>query len=621
MCGIAGIVRMAGQQAAAEPTELLAAMLAALRHRGPDDEGMWTDPTRAVALGNRRLAIVDVAPTGHQPMVSPSGRFVLTFNGEIYNHDVLRPDLARLHYPFTGHSDTEVLLAAISEWGVDGALARANGMFAFAVWDRDARQLLLARDRIGEKPLYYGVTAHGFVFASELDAAVAGGAVRPAIDRDTVAAYLRQACVPAPLTIYRDFRQLPPATIACLDVGRGAREPTLRTYWSAADFVPSAAAATRTYDEPAAIEQLDGLLRDAVALRMRADVPLGAFLSGGIDSSLVVALMQAQSAARVRTFTVRFDDDGYDESEWARGVALRLGTEHAEMHMTSRDVVDVVPCIPAMYDEPFADPSALPTAMLAAFAKRDVTVALSGDGGDELFGGYDRYPNCTSTWNDKQRDRRRARARLSRLRQRGTHAARQVSREQIYCDARSFCRDPQSVVIGAREPSTILTHPDLGPPIDDYEAWMMYVDLVTYLPDFILTKVDRATMAHSLESRAPFLDHRLVEFALALPTNVKIRNGETKWILRRVLDRYIESQLVDRPKAGFEPPLGAWLRTTLRDWAEPLLDPSRLRAEGFFEPEPVRAWWTEHLEGRDRTYPVWSVLVFQSWLECHAGGT
>jgi asparagine synthase (glutamine-hydrolysing) len=594
-------------------------MLAALRHRGPDDEGMWSDPTVGVALGNRRLAIVDVAPTGHQPMVSPSGRLVLTFNGEIYNHHLLRPELER-HYPFAGQSDTEVLLAAISEWGIDRALERANGMFAFALWDRDRRQLFLARDRVGEKPLYYGATETGFVFASELDAAVAGSATRPVIDRDVVAAYLRHNCVPAPLTIYRDFRQLPPATVACLDVGAGARQPALRTYWSAAQFLEGTGARRDAFDGPAAIEALDGLLGDAVAIRMRSDVPLGAFLSGGIDSSLVVALMQSRSEARVRTFTVGFDDEQFDESQWARDVARRLGTEHAEMHMTSRDVLEVVPCIPAMYDEPFADPSALPTAMLAAFAKRDVTVALSGDGGDELFGGYIRYTHCASTWSSKQRDRRRARARLSRLRQQGTHAARQLSREQIYCDVRSFCRDPQSVVLGAREPSTILTHPDLGPPIDDYEAWMMYVDLVTYLPDFILTKVDRATMAHSLESRAPFLDHRLVEFALALPTNVKIRNGETKWILRRVLDRYIESEVVDRPKAGFEPPLGAWLRTTLRDWAEPLLDPSRLRTEGFFEPEPVRAWWTEHLEGRDRTYPVWSVLVFQSWLERHAGG-
>jgi asparagine synthase (glutamine-hydrolysing) len=618
MCGIAGIVRISGQhQHGAGPTELVASMLAELHHRGPDDEGTWSDPTRGVALGNRRLAIVDVESTGHQPMVSPSGRHVLTFNGEIYNHELLRPELERLHYPFVGRSDTEVLLAAISEWGIDAALERANGMFAFAVWDRDAQQLLLVRDRIGEKPLYYGRTPFGFAFASELGAATAGSPTRPDIDRDTIAAYLRQSCVPAPLTIYRGFRQLPPATIACLDVGRGAREPTLRTYWSAADLVRGGSASADTFDEPSAIEEFDDLLRDAVALRMRSDVPLGAFLSGGIDSSLVVALMQAQTLGRVRTFTVGFEDDAYDESEWARRVGDRLGTEHTDMRMTSRDVLDVVPCIPAMFDEPFADPSALPTSMLAALAKRDVTVALSGDGGDELFGGYTRYVHCATRWRARQRDRRSARALLSRVRARRPGAARPISREEMYCQVRSFCRDPQAIVVGADEPPTLLTHPERAPEIDDYEAWMMHLDLVTYLPDYILTKVDRATMAHSLESRAPFLDHRVVELASALPSRAKIREGESKWILRRVLDRYLEPGLVDRPKAGFEPPLGDWLRTTLRDWAEPLLDASRLRAEGWFEPEPVRAWWREQLEGQDRTYPLWSVIVFQSWLEHH----
>jgi len=612
MCGIAGRVRYAGRPDP-DPRASLGAMLAVLRHRGPDDEGMWADPANGVALGNRRLAIVDVAPTGHQPMVAPSGRYVLTFNGEIYNADRLRPELEQRRYPFVGRSDTEVLLAAIAEWGVDRALERVDGMFAFAVWDRDARVLVLARDRIGEKPLYYGIVDGDFVFASELDAALAGSSGSPTIDRDALAAYLRRGCVPTPMTIYRDLVQVPPGTTARLDVGRGSAEPTLRAYWSAATWAAATPNAVDAND-PLVVDELDRLLRDAVSLRMRADVPLGAFLSGGIDSSLVVALMQAQTDAAVRTFTIGFEDPTYDESGWAANVARRLGTHHSELRMTAGEATEALPLIPTMYDEPFADPSALPTSLLASFARRDVTVALSGDGGDELFGGYAQYVQCMSAWMASRRSERTIRARF-RL---GARSATRPSREEIFCNARSYFRDPDSIVIGSTEPTTVMTHPQLGPTIDDYDAWMIYVDLVTYLPDFVLTKVDRATMAHSLESRAPLLDRRLVEYALTLPANARIRDGRGKWLLRRVLDRYLEPEYVERPKAGFEPPLGTWLRTTLREWVEPLLAESRLRAEGFLNADPVRMLWREHLSGRDRTYPLWSVLVFQSWLE-HRG--
>jgi asparagine synthase (glutamine-hydrolysing) len=617
MCGIAGRVLFAAGSNGRDQSGLLAAMLATLHHRGPDDEGSWIDPTAGVALGNRRLAVVDVASTGHQPMIAPTGRHVLTFNGEIYNADRVRPDLERRRYPFVGRSDTEVLLAAITEWGIARALERVDGMFAFALWDRDTRDLVLARDRIGEKPLYYGVVEDEFVFASEIDAAIIGCARPPTIDRDALASYLRHGCIPAPMTIYRDFFQVPPGTVARLGLGRGMTRPTLHTYWSAATWAQRTTAEVDAFD-PNVVDELDSLLRDAVALRMRADVPIGALLSGGIDSSLVVALMQAQTDAPVRTFTLGFEEAEFDESGWARRVARRLGTRHSEICMTADDAVEALPSIPTMYDEPFADPSALPTALLAAFARRDVTVALTGDGGDELFGGYEQYARSAAKWTTSQEPHRQLR---SWRRHRARSKARSVSREQIFCDARSFSRDPNSIVIGATEAPTILTRPELGPAIESYEAWMMYVDLVTFLPNFILTKIDRATMAHSLESRAPLLDRRLVELALTLPAGARIGDRQGKWLLRRVLDRYIEPEYFVRPKAGFEPPLNTWLRTSLRDWVEPLLESSRIRAEGFFDPTPLRVLWQEHLAGRDRTYALWPVLVFQSWLEHRSLGS
>ncbi len=646
MCGIVGIRDESGVDARAA----VEAMTATLVHRGPDDSGVWVDAAAGVALGHRRLSILDLSSAGHQPMSSHCGRYVIVFNGEIYNHVDIRKELEASDpaVRWRGHSDTEVMLAAFEHWGVEAALARFNGMFAFALWDRREHVLHLARDRFGEKPLYYGWMGDTFLFGSELKALKAHPAWRGEIDRGAVALYMRYSYIPAPYSIYRGIRKLLPAHVLSIPLANGKREtPQSRAYWSAKAVAEAGVRQPFTGNEAEAVESLDVLLRDAVALRTEADVPLGAFLSGGIDSSTVVALMQAQSVRPVRTFSIGFFEAGYNEAEHAKAVAKHLGTEHTELYVTAAEAMAVIPQLPEIYDEPFADSSQIPTFLVSQMTRQHVTVALSGDGGDELFGGYNRYLWGRDIWrklgwmpksarvamahglaalSPQGWDRifaimepvlpRRLRARLpgDKLHKlAGILAC--SSPEEMYRGLVSHW-DPVSVVLGASEPPTALTDHAQCADVPDFTQRMMFLDLVSYLPDDILAKVDRASMAVSLEARVPLLDHRVAEFAWTLPLVMKIRDGQGKWLLRQVLYKYVPKELIERPKMGFGMPIDAWLRGPLREWAENLLDESRLKKEGFFNPGAVHEKWNEHLNGgRNWAYHLWNVLMFQTWLE------
>ncbi len=647
MCGIAGFwdrEPLRSEQA----RQRVVAMTQTLRHRGPDDSGEFLEETAGLALGARRLAIVDLSALGHQPMASPDGRYVLAFNGEIYNFPDLRRELEAEGVRFSGGSDTEVLVAAVQHWGLHEALVRSNGMFALALWDRRDRRLHLARDRFGEKPLYYGWAGHCLLFGSELKALRAHPAFDGAIDRDALALYFRHNCIPAPYSIYGDTAKLPPASVVTIEESTfpGATL-TAVPYWSLGDVAEAGTAARLRSSVDDTTDELDATLRRSVGQRMHADVALGAFLSGGIDSSLVVALMQAQHASKVQTFTIAFEDATYDEATYARAVADHLGTEHHELVVTWRDALEVVPKLPEIYDEPFADSSQIPTSVLARLTRAHVTVALSGDGGDELFGGYNRYAWAQRFWGRVEVVplplRRAAAAVLGAVppgwwdrafagagrllpgsqapRMPGTKLTK-VARvlpaadlHETYTALASHCEDPGRLVLGATEPATLLTSPERWPALDDAVERMMYLDTMTYLPDDILTKVDRATMAWSLEGRMPFLDPDVAAFAWRIPPDRKVRAGSGKWLLRRLLHRYVPPALVERPKAGFGVPVGEWLRGPLRPWAEDLLAPARLARDGFLAPDVVRRLWVEHLSGRrDRQFELWDVLMFQAWL-------
>jgi asparagine synthase (glutamine-hydrolysing) len=617
-------------------------MTATLRHRGPDDEGVWAEA--GVGLGSRRLAVVDLTEEGHQPMTSASGRYVLAFNGEIYNHLDLRRELEARGHRFRGRSDTEVFLEAVERRGIRGALERSNGMFALALWDRRERRLTLARDRLGEKPMYYGRLGGGFAFASELKALRAHPTFEGEIDRDAMAQFLRHKYVPGPRSIYRGIHKLPPATMLTVDPSVTG-DPAPVAYWSGADTARRGTAEPFRGSAEEAEETLDELLRDAVSRRMIADVPLGGFLSGGVDSSTVVALMQAQSNRPVRTFTIGFADEAFDESKQARRVARHLGTDHTELVVTPLQAMAVVPRLPEIYDEPFADSSQIPTYLVSQLAREHVTVTLSGDGGDEVFGGYNRYLWAEAMWRRfgwMPSPVRRAVAGTLRsipprswdalLRRLGpvlpASARQRLPGEKVHKLARalraegsgglyrsltSHWEDPGAVVLGANGEAGSGGLDGAGLP--GLTRRMMYEDLVTYLPDDILVKLDRATMAVSLEGRVPYLDHRVVEFAWRLPLDMRTRNGQGKWLLRRVLDRYVPRALVERPKMGFGVPIGTWLRGPLRDWAESLLEPRRLRDQGYLDPGPIRAAWADHLSGRwNRQYELWDVLMLQAWL-------
>ncbi len=640
MCGIAGILELTGQPADFAPAARR--MAATLRHRGPDDLGVWSDPSAGVALGHTRLAVVDLTPSGAQPMHSACGRYTLVFNGEIYNHASLRRDLASLGHRFRGTSDTETLLAAIAEWGMEETLRRSNGMFAVALWDRRAGELHLARDRAGEKPLYFTQAGGVFLFASEPKALLAYPGFSPEVDRGALALYLRYGYVPAPHSIYRGVSKLPPASR--LRVRRGSPLPPPAAWWSFSE------AARRGVERPfagstaEALAALEELLLDSVRLRMEADVPLGAFLSGGIDSSTIVALMQSASRRPVRTFTIGFHEASHDEAAHARAVASHLGTGHTELSVTPAEAMGVIPHLPALYDEPFADSSQIPTFLVSSLARRHVTVCLSGDGGDELFGGYNRHYWADSLWRRAGWMPRSLRSLATRcilavpverwdagfaaaapllprrLRQRTpgeklhklARALDAGSPGALYLALVSQWRQPESLVLGPTPAPE--SHPSAAEGLGGFAQRMMYLDGVTYLPDDILVKLDRASMGVSLEARAPFLDHRVIEFAWSLPQNMKIHGGQGKWILRRLLHRYVPRDLVERPKMGFAVPIGAWLQGPLREWAEDLLSERRLRQDAFLDPAPVRDAWRAHLAGRaSLEHALWTVLMFQQW--------
>ncbi len=568
------------------------------------------------------------------------------YNGEIYNHLDLRKELEADDggFDWRGHSDTETLLAALAHWGVRGALERVNGMFAFALWDKAERILFLARDRMGEKPLYYGRSGDAFLFGSELKALAAHPDWRNKIDRDALALYLRHNYVPAPWSIYQGIAKLKPAHFVVIHNG-GLEFGEPQCYWDLGTVAEQGVAnATGRADE--LVNELDGLLRDSIGRRMAADVPLGAFLSGGYDSTTVAALMQAQSEQPIQTFTIGFHEEGYNEAVHARAVAEHLGTDHTELYITYEQAMAVIPKLPAIYDEPFSDSSQIPTYLVSELASKQVTVSLSGDGGDELFYGYDRYFKAEQIWGKLTclplPLRKLAAVVLARAPGNGLESVMQLlprkfqvnhladrlpklaeilghqSGEALYREMVSHAKNPARLVLGATEPETILSCPDRLPSLPGLRERMMYLDMMTYLPDDILTKVDRASMAVSLEARVPLLDHRLVEFAWRVPFEYKYRDGQGKWLLRQVLYRYVPRELMDRPKMGFGVPIEQWLRGPLREWADELLDESRLRNEGFFDPEPICKMWREHVTGERRWhYYLWDILMFQAWLEAN----
>jgi len=625
VCGIAGFLQDSSlKDGAAAVVERMARTIA---HRGSDDSGVWLDRDAGIALSHRRLSIIDVSPAGHQPMVSHSGRFVISYNGEIYNFGDIRREVDESPGGITwrGGSDTEVLLAAIDRWGVAGTLERLNGMFAFAVWDRKTRVLTLARDRMGEKPLYFGSSGGVFLFGSELKALRAHPAFEAQLDRDSLSGMLRYDYVPAPHTIWRGIFKLEPGHF--VEIGEGGRNiGTTAPYWS----LRNAAADGSTNplpDGPELAGELHILLLDSVGQRMVADVPLGAFLSGGIDSSLIVALMQAQSSRPVRTFTIGFDVAKFDEAPHAKSVAAHLGTDHTELYVTAQDALDVIPRLPVMWDEPFGDSSQIPTYLVSAMSRRDVTVALSGDGGDELFGGYERYKSTLRNWRQIQRWPLSARHSLATLIKRAARSSLwpgPLARVATAIGSRSFDdlyelkvsrgQDPDRLVLGDNDRAGPMAGalPFLACPSEK----MLYRDLLYNLPDDILTKVDRAAMATSLEVRAPFLDHRVVEYAWRLPMSAKLDGRNGKVILRTLLQRYLPARLVDRPKMGFSVPVESWLRGPLRKWAEDLLSQDRLSSQGVLDPAAVRRLWRDFLSGKPRhDRMLWNLLMFQEWFD------
>lgn len=650
MCGLTGFWQWRG--ASRETLHGHAeSMSRRLTHRGPDDSGLWCDESAGIVLAQRRLSILDLSEAGHQPMHSACGRYVITFNGEIYNHLELRDRLAAegAAPAWRGHSDTETMIACFAVWGIERTLQLSVGMFAFAAWDRQQRTLTLARDRMGEKPLYYGWCGDTLLFGSELKALKAHPAFEADINRDALTLFLRHDCVPAPYTIYRGVFKLRPGHVLSIPMS-APREAQPTPYWSYNDVVTRGLSEPLACSDTEAADALEEQLKTSIRAQMLSDVPLGAFLSGGIDSSTIVALMQASSQRPVKTFTIGFDEDGYDEAVHAGAVARHLGTEHTELYIRPEDALAVIPKLPSIFCEPFGDSSQVPTFLVSQLTRREVIVALSGDGGDELFGGYNRYLTARTTWRRMLHMPRFAKQAVAgtlrtispagwdRLMERAgpllpkrwrmaapgekAHKLAEVllssNGQSFFLNVASQWKDPGSMVVGAREPSTLLTDEDAWPPTGNLAQWMMAMDAQSYLPDDILVKVDRAAMANSLETRVPMLDHRVVELAWRLPMHQKIRGGEGKWLLRQVLYRHVPKALLERPKMGFAVPLDSWLRGPLRDWAETLLDESRLRQEGYFDPQPIRQKWEEHLSGRRNwQYALWTTLMFQAWLEAN----
>src|SRR5215467_10501024 len=640
MCGIAGFLTDASGALERELADVSAAMDACLQHRGPDDHGIWVNAECGVALVHRRLSILDLSPAGHQPMISADGRFVIIYNGEVYSHQPIAAELAARGHHFQGHSDTEVIVNAFAQDGIEPTLKRMIGMFAIVLWDRRERSLILIRDRLGIKPLYWAKFGKLFLFGSELKALRAHPGWNAEIDRNAVAAFMRHNYIPAPHTIYRGVYKLEPGTILTLP---WQGEPRISRFWNARTVARNGILNPLEGNDAGLTEQLEALLQDAVARRMIADVPLGAFLSGGVDSSTVVALMQQARLGRVRTFSIGFDIPGYNEAPDAAAVATHLGTDHTELMVTAGQALNLIPRLPDIYDEPFADSSQIPTYLVSAMTRKHVTVALSGDGGDELFAGYNRYQLTQRFWRAlavlPRPMRNAAAAALERLApDRWTSLAevlparwrpRQVGdklhklaailklegSDAIY--RRLVSRwEPSAIMLDAPEPPSIIDDAKLPQEFSDFLARMQFLDLVTFLPDDILTKVDRASMAVALEARVPLLDHRVVEFSWRLPSKAKLRNHTSKWILRQVLYRHVPRELIERPKTGFEIPLSAWLRGPLRDWAEALLSEKRLRDAALLDPQAVRQCWQEHLKGTHNwQFRLWNVLMLEAWRE------
>jgi len=645
MCGIAGIF-LATESADPRQLAAITAMTDMLHHRGPDDSGSWVDAEAGIALGHRRLAIVDLSEAGNQPMLSHSDRLVMTFNGEVYNFPEIRAPLEARGHQFRGHSDTEIMLAAFEEYGIEPALKQFAGMFALAVWDRRQRTLHLVRDRLGKKPLYVALVRGGVVFASELKAILAYPGFQPKLDLSAIAAVLQHGFVPDHCCVWEDVFKLPPGTllsISAADLKKASADQLrqqVRRWWSLARVAQEGQHNLLSADAPELETELDRLLRNAVAQRMRVDVPFGVFLSGGIDSSTVVALMQSQSSQPIRSFTIGFAESDYDEARHASLVARHFGTEHTEFRVTPDEALAVVPDIPLVWDEPFADESQIPTLLLSRLAGRHVTVALSGDGGDECFGGYARHIMTTRLAPIFQIPATLRHVSMSAFRMLSPESWESLLRRLPLSDDLRSTLNADNLeklagvvaVKGGHERYDRLMTFGYGehlnapgligsteiPDLPDVTADLIYCDMSSYLVGDILVKLDRATMAASLEARSPFLDHRVVEFSWRLPTSTKIHGDQGKWLLRQLLRRYLPEHLFERPKQGFNMPIGPWLRGPLREWAQGLLDMRHIRNDGILDSRRIQACWQEHLSGRrDRSRYLWSVLMIQSWLDAH----
>jgi asparagine synthase (glutamine-hydrolysing) len=648
MCGINGFY----SKSLSTFNNVIVKMNSAISHRGPDTNGAWQSTNSGIILGHQRLSIIDLSIAGNQPMQSSSGRFILTYNGEIYNHLELRKQLenTKPNINWRGNSDTETLLEAINVWGVEIVLKKIEGMFAFGLWDRKTHCLTLARDRIGEKPLYFGWQGKGdkkvFLFGSELKALKVHPEFRGKINRDIIALQLRHNYIPAPYSIYEDIYKLMPGHYLKLQESDLKRSllPASTMYWSLTKAAIDGNDNKLKIDAKNIYKDLEKHLRLSVNKQMMSDVPIGAFLSGGIDSSTVVALMQSQSNNPVKTFTIGFNEDDYSEAQYAKKIAKHLGTDHTELYVSAKNALEVIPKLPTIYDEPFSDSSQIPTFLISQLAKKDVTVALSGDGGDELFCGYNRYIMNKKFWNIFRLMPQSFRkifasglqsispqnwTKISKLLpglkkysnfgdkvHKGANVLKAHTSHELYYMLCSHWQNPTEAVINSEEPGTLFTK--FKPELQglNHQQQMMAIDFLTYLPDDILVKVDRAAMASSLETRIPFLDHNLIEYAWRISHSLKFKKGEGKWILKQILNKYVPKHLTERPKMGFGIPIDTWLRGPLRDWAENLLDKKRLQQDGYFNSKLIRDKWTEHLsEKRDWQHDLWNILMFQAWID------